>query len=290
MSNEEDSFHRILTDVAYKLANILKTQSPRFLHLWNKYLYKINPQPHVPRLIPFEKEKFIESDEYKAKTLKIIENAAVDIFYSIKSLSDTLYNKYFINSELFLKDFSERDQRILPYLCARELYGNLLEFLKLEHEIAPMKYLVLAKNFQMLKMKGVSFTEVMNGLKKSEIEIDPSELTKIMDEIEQDGIIEGYEEGTDKEYILKSAVKLSPEGDLKYQEHLSPLLSWCTLIWRSFYNIRELNTPVPDDYEWASYLKKVLPRAATQGFKAAHYVIQNLAKYYKMVTEEENKS
>jgi hypothetical protein len=284
-----DDFLKILYDVASKLANLMKTQSPRFVHLWEEYISKINPNPHIPRLIPFDKEKFLNDDEYKATTLRITEGAIVDLFYAIKSIADAIFTQYFRDSELFLSDFSEEDRKILPYLCAVELHGKLLEFLMLEHKNIPLKYIILGKNHQMLNIKGITLAEALNSLKKSEIEIEISDLKRVLDELEQEGIIQGSGEGDEREYTMKIALELTPEGNAKYKEFIYPLLNWSVLNWRSFYNIRELNVTPPDDYKWLSYLTKVLPRAATQGFRAAHYVIKNLAKYYEMVSEEEKK-
>ncbi len=283
-----DIFLKKLYEVIYKLSSISKTQFPRFKKLWNNYFAQDVIKPHVPRLIPFDKQKFLKDDDNKAKTLRITEKAAVDIFYSIRSIVEVLYNEYFPNSELFIKDFSDEDQIILPYICAKDIYGNLLEFLKLEHAITPLKYLIIGKNYLLLKLKGMSTTGIINSLKKSDIKIKYPELTKILREIEKDGIIEIKTKGRGKFSTLNKDLKLTKEGEKKYKSLIKPLLEWSTQIWRSFFNIRELNIKIPPEYKWCSYLEKVLPRSATQGFSTAHYVIKNLAKYYEMLIKEEN--
>ena len=105
-----DIFLKKLYEVIYKLSSISKTQFPRFKKLWNNYFAQDVIKPHIPRQIPFDKQKFLKDDDNKAKTLRITEKAAVDIFYSIRSIVEVLYNEYFPNSELFIKDFSDEDQ------------------------------------------------------------------------------------------------------------------------------------------------------------------------------------
>lgn len=283
-----DIFLKKLYEVIYKLSAFSKTQFPRFTKLWNIYFFKSKINPHIPRQIKLNKEKFLTDNEYKAQILRITENAIVDIFYSIRSIVEALYNKIFPNPDLFLKDFSEDDQKILPYLCAKDLYGKLLEFLKLEHNITSTKYLIIGKNYLLLKLNGMSNAEILNSLEKSEISIKYYKLNKIMQEIEGERIIKVERKGRTKIYTLNKDLVLSSDGQKKYNQFFYPLLEWSTQIWRSFYNIRELNITPPSEYKWRSYLEKVLPRSATQGFNATHYVMKNLAKYYEMLIKEEN--
>lgn len=284
-----DAFLKKLYEVISKLSAFSKTQFPRFNKIWNIYLSQSKLKPHTPRQIKLDKEKFLNDNSYKAKTLRIAENAAVDIFYSISSIVEALYTKIFSNPDLFLKDFSKNDRKILPYLCAKDLYGKLLEFLKLEHKITPIKYLIIGKNYLLLKINGTNNSEVLNSLKKSEISISYSKLNKTMQEIESEGIIEVTRKGRVKIYTLKKDFVLSSNGQKKYNQAIHPLLEWSTQIWRSFFNIRELNINPPTQYKWVSYLNKVLSRSATQGFRPTHYVLKNLAKYYEMLIEAEKK-
>jgi len=89
-----DIFLKKLYEVIYKLSSISKTQFPRFKKLWNIYFAQDFIKPHIPRQIPFDKQKFLKDDDNKAKTLRITEKAAVDIFYSIRSIVEVLYNEY----------------------------------------------------------------------------------------------------------------------------------------------------------------------------------------------------
>ena len=140
----EDDFLDKLVEVVHKLSNIVKTQSYRFKTKWDNYLKPLNEKPHIVRQIPLDKEKFLEEINYRIQVLNTVEQAAVDGFYCIKTLLQTLYQSYF-DSELFKKDFSEEDQLILKYYVAKEVLGNLIQYNKLDHESVPLKYNIIAR-------------------------------------------------------------------------------------------------------------------------------------------------
>jgi len=102
-----------------------------------------------------------------------------------------------------------------------------------------------------------------------------------MEDIEADGIITKTEKGDKYFYELNKELKLSDKGKEKYNRNLRSLVEWPTQLWRSFYNIRELNVTVDDNIPNRDFLHKVLSRTATQGFSAADYVFKNLIKYYE---------
>ena len=77
--------------------------------------------------------------------------------------------------------------------------------------------------------------------------------------------------------------KLSEEGESFYRNNIFPVLEWCVGLWRSMYNIRELDVVIPDSYKWKSFLEKTVAKAATQGFMTCYWVIKNIRKYYEMI-------
>ncbi len=284
----EDEFLNKLTEVVHKLSNIAKTQSYRYKKKWDEYLKPLNDSPHVVRQIVIDKEKFQSEINYRINVLKNVEQAIVDGIYSIKSLLQTLYSSYF-DSELIKKDFSEEDQLILKYLVAKEILGNLIQYNKIDHDSVPLKYNVIARNYTLVKLKGQTDAEILDSLMKLNLtNVKLADLTKIMKEIKEDGIIKIQKKGKNYFYELNKELELSKEGKLQYSKVLKPLVDWSTGYWRSFYNIRELNVTPDENCKHRDFLIKVLVKSATQGYSPTHYVFKNLIKYYEKIREEAN--
>jgi len=278
----EKEFLKKLVDVVYKLRGIANTQGARFSSKWDEYLKSINPNPHKIRQIKLDKEKFIEDINYRIYTLEEVEKAFVDGFYSIKSLLETLYKSYFLDSELFKTDFSKEDQLMLKYYVARDILGNLVQYNQIDHETVPLKYNLVARNYLIIKLKGQFDTEILETMKKLQIkDISVTNINEIMEEVQADGIVAKTIKDNKIFYTLNREVKLSTEGKEKYNKVLRALVEWPTQMWRSFYNIRELNVTINEEIPHLDFLHQILSRTATQGFTAADYVFKNLIKYYK---------
>jgi len=282
----EAEFLNKLVEVVYKLSNIVKTQSPRFKKKWEEYLKQLNCEPYIVRQIPLEKGKFLEDINYRISVLKIVEQATLDGFHSVKNLLQTIYGHY-LNSDLFKKYFSEEDQIILKYFIAKEILGNLIQYNKLDHESVPLKYNIIARNYTMMKLKGQRDVEILDSLKKLNIkDIKKSDVESLMKEIESDGIITIEKKGENYHYSLKKELELTKEGKLYYSQVLKPLVDFPTLFFRSFFNIRELNVTLDQEVKYHDFLQTILLKTATQGFAPVNYVFKNLVKYYEKLKDE----
>ncbi len=282
----ETEFLNKLLDVIYKLSNIVKTQSPRFQKKWDEYFEPLNKKPHIIRQIPLDKNNFLNDIGYRIKVLKNVEQATVDGFYLVKTLLQTFYDTYF-DSELFKKDFSEDDQLILKYLVAKEILGNLIQYNKLDHESVPLKYNIIARNYTLIKLKGQSDAEILDNLNKLNIkDLNLADVNNIMKEIESEGIIKIENQGQNFLYTLIKELELSTEGKKYYNQILQSIVDFPTLIFRSFFNIRELNVTLDENIAYYDFLKKILLKTATQGFAPTNYVFKNLIKYYEKIQEE----
>ncbi len=278
----EKEFLKKLLDVVYKLKGIANTQGARFSVKWDEYLKPINPNPHKIRQIKLDKEKFIEDINYRINVLEDVDNAFIDGFYSIKSLLETLYHSYFTDSKLFKTDFSKEDQLMLKYYVAKDILGNLVQYNQIDHTTVPLKYNIIARNYLIIKLKGQTDSEILETMKKLQIkDLSVAKINEIMEEIEADGIITKTIQDNKIFYTLNREVKLSKEGKETYNRVLRSLVEWTTQMWRSFYNIRELNVTINEEIPHLDFLHQVLSRTATQGFTAADYVFKNLIKYYK---------
>ncbi len=285
--NEKEFLNRLL-DIVIKLSTIVRTQGPRFKRLWYEYFKPLNEEPHVVRQIPLEKDKFLKNLDYRISVLKTVVNSLIDGYFSICSLLKTLYNSYFEDSELFKSDFSKEDQLILKYLVARKILGPLVQFNKMEHEIVPLKYNIIAREYLMIKLKGITLEDMSASLKRLNKNVSIETLSKTMEEIKEDGIINIEEDNESYFYTLNKELTLSMEGQIKYDLFLNSLIGWPTGFWRSFYNIRELNLIPNEDVKHHGFLQLVLSKSATQRFSACHFIFKNLVKYYGKIKNEVN--
>jgi len=282
----EDNFLLRLYEVVYKLSSIAKTQSARYKNIWNNYFQPLPLNPHIVRNIPLAKERFFTDLDYRIQTLKTVEDSMVDGFYSIKSILQALYLHLYPHSEYFKNDFSEEDQKILQYYTSREILGNLIEYNKLDRETVPLKFVIIAREYIMMKLKGVSLKDIMNNLAKLNRVVDKDSVIKTMEEVEKDGIITIEKKDDTYFYTIKTELKLSEEGKKRYNSTFRPIVDWPTQFWRSYYNIRELNLTPPEGYKFRDFLAKTLEKSATQGFSPAHFVFKNLVKYYTKIKEQ----
>ena len=210
----------------------------------------------------------------------------VDGFYSIKSLLETLYNSYLNDSELFNEDFKKEDQLMLKYIIAREILGNLVQYNRMDHDTVPIKYNIMARNYLLLKLQGQKDTEIVENMKKLNIDIDLENIQNIMNEIEAEGLISKSQDGENYFYTLRKELELSEDGKEQYDLNLYPLVAWPTQFWRSYYNVRELNVTIDENVKYRDFLHEVLSKSATQGFGPANFVFKNLVKYYEKIKEE----
>lgn len=277
----EGQFLEKLFNVIYKLSVIAKTQSFRFKKEWDLIFAQFNPNPHLIRTIEIEKEKFLGDIKYKINVLTTMKLAFEDCFHSIKTLLITLYQHFFNDSDLLKENFSEEDQLILKYSVAFKLLGNLVQYNMLENESVPLKYNILARNYLMMKLKGLNAKEIVANMKKIRIKLSISETRNFLNQIEKDGFIRKQKKGKSYVYNINKELKLSKEGEDNYNNLIRSLIDWPTGIWRSFYNIRELNVTVIDNNgKPIEPLNQILEIAATQGYVACHQVFEKLIKHY----------
>lgn len=274
----------LLTDVIAKLANIAKTMRYRFQNKWEEYLGQITMKPHQIRLIPFEKEMFMNNYEYRIKTLKTVSNSFIDGYYAIKSLLEALYKEY-LDSTLFKERYSIEDQIKIKYIVAKEILGNLVQYNMMDHETVPLKYNILARNYMILKFNAKNTEEIQKNMNKVFLKtpLSSEKIRDTMEEIANEGLINIEQQNNTQLYNLKDTLELSQQAQKVFNENLAQLITWPTNLWRSFYNIRELNITPGSSIPQYEVLKKVLSRSATQGFSSANFVITSLIKFFEVL-------
>ena len=277
----EVEFLNKLYTVVDKLYAIAKTQSYRLEKEWVENFTSLKEKPHLVRYIKVEKDKFLTDIDYRINALNIIMLSFDDGFHSIKSILTALYNSYFNGSEIFLSTFNEEDQVVLKYFVAKEILGNLIQYNQLDHNTVPLKYNIFARNYLLIKFKDQKTTEILDNLKKINIQLKADQLKKYMHEIALDGFITKIKTGNSLSYSLKKELEISEEGKMTYTQTIRSLVDWSTLFYRSYYNVRELNVTIDDNSKHSEFLNKALQQAATQGYKACHDVFKNLIEYFE---------
>ncbi|MHA1762486.1 MAG: hypothetical protein ACTSYC_01840, partial [Promethearchaeota archaeon] len=164
----------------------------------------------------------------------------------------------------------------------------LIQYNKMDPYTVPLKYNIIARNYLILKMQGIKLEEVIDSMKKLNRNVSREEVIHAMEEIMADGLIDIEKKGDSYLYVLKQPIQLSEEGEKVYNLKLRALVEFPTQFYRSFYNIRELNVTPSQDMKFRDFLMAVLPKAATQGFAATHYVFKNLVLYYEKIRESQN--
>ena len=277
-SVRESEFINKLYEVIIKLSSISKAQGYRFKKEWELNFNSFKTKPHLIRNIIAEKDKFLSNIDYRISVLNNVRLAFEDCFHTIKSLLMILYKEFLNESEMLLQNFNEQDQLILKYFIAYKVLGDLIQYNIMDHETIPIKFNLMARNYLMFKLKGLNDEEILENMKKIKIILSNEELQAVLNEIIADGFLM---KSNDKIYSLKEELILSDEGVQQYNKLLRPIIDWPTGMWRSFYNIRELNVTVMDNGKEIESLNKILQKSATQGYAACHYVFDNLIKYYE---------
>ncbi len=278
-----DKFLPILTEVVGRTASFLKTQVPRLSQLWTNFWRHFEPNPRGITQIPFDASQFEADLGYRLQTLQTLERAIVDGYHVERMIFATIFQKMLSSPDLgnFL---SAASLPVFGFKIAETLVASLGQFIALDPTILPARYVIVAKNKAMIRLRGMSDTQILESVAGSKITATLDEIRAVMSQLAQWGLIEVTREGNGVE-TYRNLQNFTLEGDDEqfYASEVKPVLEWAVQLWRSFYNLRELNTPIAPDRPHASFLDKTVSRAATQGFQSAHFVVANLVKYYEML-------
>ncbi len=290
-SDSEDLFTKTLWTIIKRESSLVNTHYVFFEELWEASFKEINPNPHTMRRFKVSRNQFNDSIKGKIELLSSLEIALIDGYYLIKDIVSTLFNNYFRSSRQFARDFHRKVRDPIRYMTAEKFIGSLLQFISGEQDLIDKKYIVVALNKSMMKLKGLSDTKIIKKLESNGFIISKHQLQIVMYDLEDHGVIEKhrirkkdeeiYGPGT---YFYKWIMdfNLPLESKKLYNKKIAKLVDWSIQLWRSLYNIRELHLEVPSDYPNRDFLVKTLQKAAIQGFKSTWWVIKNIKKYYEM--------
>ncbi|MHA1110197.1 MAG: hypothetical protein ACTSRE_03805 [Promethearchaeota archaeon] len=289
--SEKDLFTKTLWEIIKRESSLVNTHYVFFEEYWEASFKGLKSDPHTMRRFKVTESKFNESTQGKIELLTGLETALIDGYYLIKDIVSTIFNNYFRSSREFAKDFKRMDRDPIRYMTAEKFIGSLLQFISGEQDLIDRKYIVVALNKSMMKLKGLSDTKIIKKLESNGFIISKHQLQIVMYDLEDHGVIEKhrirkkdeeiYGPGT---YFYKWIMDfdLPPDSKKLYNKKIAKLVDWSIQLWRSLYNIRELHLEVPSDYPNRDFLVATLQKAAIQGFKSTWWVIKNIKKYYEM--------
>ncbi|MHA1476300.1 MAG: hypothetical protein ACTSRX_00020 [Promethearchaeota archaeon] len=282
-----DNFLRNLLQVVKEKSSNIKAQIPRLHKLWVQF-WGDNTQIELKTIRPVvvNDNRFISDLKYRITVVRNLEYALNDGYFVVKLIVESVFNSY-IDSDLMSEDFINDDLVAAKLMISDILVGSLLQFIVLEKSSIPIPYIIIAKNKALMKIKALSIDRIVNDLKKNGFEVSNEYVSSVLNDMIELGYVSS-ENDIDTGQIVFKFVKdfsLSVDGQRKFDNKIKPLLEWTISIWRSLFNIRSLDTPIPNDYLNRNFLEETVKRAATQGFLSAHNVMGNIAKYYENILE-----
>ncbi len=283
-----DNFLRTLLEVVKEKSSNIKAQIPRLHKLWVQFWGETQIELKTIRSVVVDDKRFISDLKYRIEVVKNLQHAMNDGFFVVKSIVESIFNNY-IDSDLISEDFSNTDLVAAKLMISDILVGSLLQFIVLEKSSIPIPFIIIAKNKALMKIKALSVSRIVNDLKKNGFEVSNEYVSSVLNDMIELGYISS-QKVIDSDEIVYKFVKdfsLSEAGQRTFNQKIKPLLEWTIAIWRSLFNIRSLDTPIPqNNYPHHEFLEETVKRAATQGFTSAHNVMENIANYYEIIIEK----
>lgn len=255
---------------------------PRLMNLLQLYWGKLNVQIPDIRRTPLDKVRFMQDLPYRIECIRNLQYAMNDGYFVIKALVDALFNVY-INENLISEDFNDLDAIPVSFLISEQFVGSLLQFIVVDKTPIPMGFIIIAKNKMIMKLKGRSASQIKEDLEKNGFSASNDEINNVLHQLLELGYINAIpsSDPSDPVYKFIKEFTLTTEGQALFQKKVKPLIEWAVELWRSLYNIRSIDTIIPETYPFREFLMETVKRAATQGFATAVNVIENIGNYYQ---------
>ena len=282
-----DNFLRTLLEVVKEKSSVIKVQIPRLHKLWRNFWENTPIESKTIRSVVVDDERFISDLKYRIEVVRNLQHAMNDGFFVVKSIIEPIFNLY-VDSDLISKDFTNEDLVTAKLMISDLIVGSLLQFIVLDKSSIPIPYIIIAKNKALMKIKALSINRIVDDLKKNGFEVSDEYVSSVLNDMIELGYVssENNIDSGENEYKFVKDFLLSAEGQKKFDQKIKPLLEWTIALWRSLFNIRSLDTPIPNNYPHREFLEETVKRAATQGFLSAYNVIENIVNYYEIVKEK----
>ncbi|MHA1680314.1 MAG: hypothetical protein ACTSUE_04860 [Promethearchaeota archaeon] len=280
----EDGFSSILLEVCEKTAKNARILNARLLDLWNRVAVDFDVKIHAMRNLSFSKDDFYSTSKKRAEILEKCEAVLVDAYWAIKMIAIAFFQSIPPQLPLKYEVFGNpSDVEKFMLKISEKFVNSLMKFFSIEMDVVPAHVFVYGKINTFLRVKKSMRTEeIYNlvGVANENCTIAPDQIAGIMSKLHGLGLITIDAQDANL-YLHAQKLSLSPEQEKIVDTSFMPLVDWSINTWRSLFNIRELNTPVPVDYPDAPVVQHIVSFAATQGFTNAHFCFRELKKYYQ---------
>ena len=282
-----DNFLRTLHEIVKNKSSVIRVQIPRLQKLWLQFWGETQVELKTIRSVVVDDERFISDLKYRIEVVRNLQHAMNDGFFVVKSIIEPIFNLY-VDSDLISKDFTNEDLVTAKLMISDLIVGSLLQFIVLDKSSIPIPYIIIAKNKALMKIKALSINRIVDDLKKNGFEVSDEYVSSVLNDMIELGYVssENNIDSGENEYKFVKDFLMSAEGQKKFDQKIKPLLEWTIALWRSLFNIRSLDTPIPNNYPHREFLEETVKRAATQGFLSAYNVIENIVNYYEIVKEK----
>lgn len=278
-----DKFLNTLLEVVSTQQSFIKSQSFRLDSLWKTQWSSFGP---IPTLTPFQLDpyKFSMEKLYRIEILRKLQEVMETGFLLLETIVEVLFQKYF-SSELIKTKFPSQDLIPLSLKVNDIVIGSLLQFVRDARVSIPVGFIAIAKYKTLMNLIPLPVSRMVEELSNEGYTCDFNTIEATMKYLEDLGYVEIHSdpEQNDQEptYRFVKEFQLSPTGEETFLQEIKPLLDWMVGMWQSLYNVRSLDTPIPEEYPHREELAVIVAQAATQGYHTARAVIQNLANYYE---------
>jgi hypothetical protein len=280
--SERDPFMEALVYVANHLKTTAKTQIPGFIEMWNERFSEFSIKPVL--FVPFEmdKELFQKDINYRISVLEKINEAQKITFQLISDSMVLIFNEYF-GSEQLVKDFPDPQDQVNVCFKIAEMYlGSLAEAVYISQQQIPMGYVFFSHQYYNLK-KGITLEAIKNNISKSRLKLSDEQIFEILGGLQQMGVLEIIEEQGVQKYKLQRDISLTPAGESVFNEKFKLFIEKAMGLYRTMFDIRTLDTKIPETYPMRAYIAETVKHAATQGYTNAVQVVYYLIQYYTKV-------
>jgi len=284
---EPDTFLKILLEVCQKTVHNAMIQNARMLELWKRHLLPYHVNHHAISQYSFDKLEFVQSVPFRVEVLDACLKILNDSYLAIKMISIALFQDIPPQLPELVPDFStDTDIELFKLKIAEKFINSLMAFFAAEKDLVTPEMFIYGKISTTIRVKkSMRLEEISTMLAKDCVELTPFAINEAMQRFVELGLID-IDADDPALYLHVKKLELSPEQEQDIASGFFPIVEWAIETWRTMFNIRELNTPIPDWYPRKEALSRIVSYAATQGFTNARYCMSELKKYFQLYQQE----